>query len=90
MAKRRELKKGINFLCGELFAECVSITLYQKPVQQQDIDNVMTNILNLQDDMLNRVSHVEPGMPAKAYFKQLRTDMVSRTEEIVAQINALL
>ena len=90
MANRRQLKKGINFLCGELFAECVAITHYQKPTLQQDVDNVMTNILKLQDDMLNRVSHPEPGVSQKAFFKKLRTDMSAQTEEIVAQINTLL
>ena len=90
MAKRRDLKKGINFLCGELFAECVAIMHYQKPTPQEDVDNVMTSILNLQDDMLSRVSHVEPGMKAKDYFKKLRADMLSHTDEIVEHIKALL
>ena len=90
MAKRRDLKKGINFLCGELFAECVAIMHYQKPTPQEDVDNVMTSILNLQDDMLSRVSHVEPGMKAKDYFKKLREDMLSHTDEIVEHIKALL
>ncbi len=90
MAKRRELKKAINFLCGELFAECVAIMHYQKPTPQEDVDNVMTSILKLQDDMLNRVCHVEPGMKAKDYFKKLREDMATHTEEIVEQIKSLL
>ena len=90
MANKRQLKKGINFLCGELMAECVAIMHYQKPTAQEDVDNAMTNILKLQDDMLNRVSHPEPGMPAKKYFKKLRDDVVARTTEIVGQINALL
>lgn len=90
MAKRRDLKKAINFLCGELFAECVAVMHYQKPTPQTDIDQVMTSILRLQDDMLNRVSHVEPGMKAREYFRKLRTDMVTRTDEIVEHIKALL
>ena len=90
MAKRRELKKGINFLCGELFAECVAIMHYQKPVLQEDVDNIMAGILHLQDDMLSRVSHPEPGMRPKDYFKKLRADMVSHTDEIAEQIKALL
>ena len=90
MAKRRDLKKAINFLCGELFAECVAIMHYQKPTPQADVDNVMTNILKLQDDMLSRVSHPEPGMKAEKYFKNLREDMVSQTDEIVEHIKALL
>ena len=90
MAKRRNLKKAINFLCGELFAECVAIMHYQKPTPQADIDNVMTSILKLQDDMLSRMSHVEPGMKAKEYFKKLRDDMVQHSDEIVEHIKALL
>ena len=90
MANKRQLKKGINFLCGELMAETVAITHYQKPVARQDVDNVMTGILRLQDDMLNRVSHPEPGMPQKDFYKKLRTDMVHGVDDIVAQINALL
>lgn len=90
MANKRELKKGINFLCGELLAEAVAITHYQKPVRQDDVDNVLTGILRLQDDMLNRVSHPEPGMKPCDYYKRLRQDMVHGVDDIVAQINALL
>jgi len=90
MAKRRELKKAINFLCGELFAECVAVMHYQKKVDQADIDNVMTSILTLQDDMLSRVSHPEPGMKPKDYFKHLRENMATHTDEIVEHIKALL
>lgn len=90
MANKRELKKGINFLCGELLAEAVAITHYQKPQRQDDVDNVLTGILRLQDDMLNRVSHPEPGIKARDYYKRLRQDMVHGVDDIVAQINALL
>lgn len=90
MAKRKDLKKGINYLCGELFAECVAIMHYEKPVQQKDVDALMTQILNLQDNMLSRVGHVEPGMTAKSYFKKLRTDVVNGADEISEQIKALL
>ena len=90
MAKRRDLKKAINFMCSELFAECVAVMHYQKPAPQADIDNVMMNILNLQDDMLSRVCHVEPGMKPALYFKKLREDMLHGTDEIVEQIKALL
>ncbi len=90
MANKRQLKKAINFMCGELFAECVAIMHYQKQIPQKDVDDVMTGILNLQDDMLSRVCHPEPGMPAKKFFAKLREDMVHSVDDIVAQINALL
>ena len=88
MANKRELKKGINYLCGELFAECVAAMHYQKPIPQEDVDNVMANVLHLQDDMLSRVSHPEPGMSAKAYYQDLRDKFGAEVSEIMDQLNS--
>lgn len=45
MAKRKDLKKNINYICSELFAECVALVHYKNGVKQEDVDNVMTRIL---------------------------------------------
>lgn len=88
MANKRILKKDINYVTGELLAECISCMHFNK-VQQADVDNVMLGILNMQDDMICRISHVEPGMKAKLYFKKLRSDMSQQVEDIIGQINDL-
>lgn len=86
--KRREIKKDINELCADLFAECVALLHYKNKTETKDVENVMLTILKLQDDMVSRLSHVEPGC-TKLYFKKLREDLKTRTEEIVEQIKAL-
>jgi len=88
MANKRQLKKRINNLCGDLLAECISCIHYAK-VNRDDADNVMLAILNMQDDILCRVSHIEPGMSAKKFFKKLHHDMDETTESIIAQIDSL-
>lgn len=88
MANKRTLKKDINYVAGELFAECVSVSHFSK-VSREDIDNVMLNILSMQDDMICRISHVEPGMKAKIYFQKLRSDMADKVGDIIDQINTL-
>lgn len=89
MANKRQIKKAINFACGDLFAECVAINHYRTNTTQEDVDNLMASVLRLQDDMICRVSHIEPGMKASEFFKKLRQDMISRIGEIVDQLNAL-
>ena len=42
--KRRELKKSINNLCGELFAECIALNRYEN-VDKDRVANVMESIL---------------------------------------------
>ena len=86
--KRREIKKDINSLCGDLFAECVALLQYKENPNKKDIENVMLTILQMQNDMVSRLSHVEPGS-TKLFFKKLREDLIARTEDVVEQIKAL-
>ena len=86
--KRRELKKSINYLSGELLAECVAAVSYNKNTKKEDVQNVVENILLMQNEMLMRLSHVEPGS-TKLFFKKLKEEIAVRSEEIVAQINSL-
>ena len=88
MANKRDLKKKVNSLCGDLFAECVACVHYAK-VNRDDADAVMVNILNMQDDILCRISHIEPGLKACLFFKKLNGDLKEQTENIIAQIEAL-
>ena len=86
--KRRELKKSINYLSGELLAECLAAVSYNKNTHVEDVENVVGSILQMQNEMLMRLSHVEPGS-TKLFFKKMKDDIASRTEEIVAQIEEL-
>lgn len=86
--KRREIKKDINSLCGDLFAECVALLQYKKDANKNDVENVMLTILQMQNDMISRLSHVEPGS-TRLFFRKIREDLLARTEDIVEQIKAL-
>lgn len=88
MANRRTLKKHINYICSELFAECVALSHYKKTVEQKDVDNVMTRILLMHDEFIRRISHTEPGS-TKLYYKKLRSDFNIQVEEIVNAISQL-
>ena len=85
--KRRELKKCVNNLCGELFAECIALNYYEN-VDKDAVANIMESILMMQADIVSRISHVQPGA-GKTFFKKLREDLITRTEEIIDDIQAL-
>lgn len=85
--KRRELKKNVNYLAGELLAECLALSTYQE-INNSDIEDIVKSILLMQNEMLNRLSHVEPGN-TKGFFRKFRKDILTRTEEIVDRIKAL-
>ena len=86
--KRKDLKKHINYLCGELLAECMAAYGFTKKDNKQDVENVMMSIAKMQNEWICRLSHVEPGS-TKLFFKKLHEDMQSRTDEIIEQIRNL-
>ena len=46
------------------------------------------SIVKLQDNAIRRVSHPEPGIPAKQYYKDLREQFSAQVSDILDQINA--
>lgn len=88
MAKRRILKANIKSTCEDLFNECIAMSLYNKV----NIDNTTTllqSIIKVQNDFVGRVSHVESGMRAKNYFRNLIDNFNAQVTEVIDQINNL-
>ncbi|MBR1415547.1 MAG: hypothetical protein IJ570_06765 [Prevotella sp.] len=87
MANRRTLKHAINGICEELFAECVAASLYGAAKHKENAEAELFTILKIQSDFIARVSHPEPGISARAYFKDLREKFTAQVGEVVDQIN---
>lgn len=89
MANKRILKRNINNVCGELFAECIAISMYSSKTEPADVQPLLTSILVLNNEYIKRVSHPEPGMNPKAYYKHLVRHFQKETLELVDQIASL-
>jgi hypothetical protein len=87
MANKRTLKKAIYLICEELFAEGVAISLYG-PRPKKDVEALLFSIVKMEHNFVTRVSHPEPGMSAKAYYKDLREKFCAQVSEISDQLNS--
>lgn len=88
MANRKDLKKAINYIAGELFTECVLISLNLPEEGKQKTDEIMTNILNMQNEFISRISHTEPGN-VKGFYKKLHEDFSVQVDQIIQAIGQL-
>lgn len=70
MASRRNLKKVITFVVDELATEAFLMS-YDAKGDTEAWVNLFNKIFSLNNDYIARVSHVEPGMPARRYFNAL-------------------
>lgn len=86
MANKRDLKKMINYICSDVFSECVAASIYSGKKGSEDVKAILSSILIVNDDAIRRVSHPEPGMPKNVYYKDLKDKFNSQIGEIVDQI----
>ena len=61
MASRRNLKKNVNYIAGELFSECLVNSMFVPGTDKVKADELMNEILLMQTDFVSRISHTEPG-----------------------------
>ena len=54
MASRKVLKKNVNYIAGELFAECLMNSLYVPGTDKKKADELMAEILKMQDEFISR------------------------------------
>ncbi len=91
MANKRELKKRISFVCSGLFAECVAASTFASREDKADnLKALLRSVLRMHSDYIMRVSHPEPGMLPKTYFRSLVDSFNREIDDMVDQISNML
>lgn len=88
MSNKRELKRNINKICTQLFAECAAASL-TGGVAREVVDPIFVAILNIHADYTRRVSCPEPGLKPKAYYHAVTEELAKQVAEVTDQINEL-
>ena len=87
MANKRILKKKINLICEALFADCVAVSLYGPKGNKDNMEALLFTIVKMQDHYTRRISHPEPGIKPKDYFKDLREKFSAQVSNILDQVD---
>lgn len=86
MANKRNLKRNINYVCSELFSEAVAVSMYSSKTTEEDVNALLASILVIHNDYVRRVSHQEPGLAPKLFYKDLVNSFNKQVSEIVDQV----
>lgn len=84
MANRKQLKKSIRKITGELFADCVALSLCQQ-ADKDKLEQLMQEVLNVHNDYVARISHTEPGS-VKMYYKKLKQEFTEKVNDLSERI----
>ena len=86
---KKDLKKIINSLCSDAFAECVAMSLYHGKAHATNVEALLGSISKTRTDYISRISHPEPGMRKKEYYDHLANSFTEQLSEIIDQISNL-
>ena len=93
MANKRDLKRSINYITSELFAETMAAVIYSGKVDKEAGDNLLASIIITRDDLL------ELGHPNKAEQKYISdskydyydvVEVIKHAFEITDEINVYM
>jgi len=87
MMNKRSLKKAINAVRDQLFANAVAVSLYGTDRNAENDEALIQSILSMREDFVSRISHPEPGMKKQEYYKDLREKFISQAQELADQIS---
>jgi hypothetical protein len=92
MAKRRTLKKCIEYITGDLFAEVLICKILHPDADADKTDRLLEDICLLQAEFTRR-AHKPDGKDNKAlvkeYYRKLLVDFETGTVAIIQEIEAL-
>ena len=85
MASRKALKKSIKGACGELFADCVALSMCVG-ANRDALQAIEVKLVGICKEYVSRISHTQKGAE-KVYYKKLVsefTEVINATaEEII-------
>jgi hypothetical protein len=106
MAKKRNLKKEIQYVCGDLAAECLLSKNFVKGVDANAMSDIITKVADLQISAVNNVTFCYDKFPRDfehrgAYrkarriyyhkaYNSLREKFYEKVNELVKEMNAAL
>lgn len=84
MANRKRLKKSINIISSELFADCVALSMCNQ-ANKEELNKLMAEILELRAEYVARISHTEKGQE-RLFYKKLREEFTSKVNDLSERI----
>lgn len=85
MASRKNLKKAVKNICGELFADCVALSMCQQGGDEVKLHELMSMVMVTYQDYVSRISHTEKGNE-KTFYKTLRSEFTAQVNKISEEI----
>ena len=88
MASRRDLKRDISYVIGDIFTECLIYKELVPGTNQKEAEKLIVDLLRIDNEFITRISHTEPGN-AKQYYRTLVKDFQTEISTVIDKLTKL-
>ena len=88
MASRRDLKRDISYVIGDIFTECLIYKELVPGTNQKEAEKLIVDLLRIDNEFITRISHTEPGN-AKQYYRTLVKDFQKEITTVIDKLTKL-
>ena len=88
MASRRDLKRDISYVIGDIFTECLIYKELVPGTNQNEAEKLIVDLLRIDNEFITRISHTEPGN-AKGYYRALVKEFQTEITKVIDKLTKL-
>ena len=88
MASRRDLKRDISYVIGDIFTECLIYKELVPGTNQNEAEKLIVDLLRIDNEFITRISHTEPGN-AKGYYRALVKEFQAEITKVIDKLTKL-
>jgi hypothetical protein len=91
MANRRELKRNINGLLGDVIEECYESLLNNEGKNEKEVEAIVDEAVDLADDLIARTNAAKKlkGKEVKKQFADIKEELGDKVIAFIEKLNAL-
>lgn len=91
MANKRNIKKDINSVLGNVLEECYSEMLNNPGVKEKEINTIIDDAVDLADDLISRVNNAKTieVKKRKPHFKKIADELEEKAIGFIEKLNKL-
>lgn len=92
MSNRRELKRNINGLLGDVIEECYESLLNNEGKNEKEVEAIVDEAVDLADDLItktNAANKLKSGAEVKKHFSDIKEELGDKVIGFIEKLNAL-
>jgi len=92
MANKREIKKDVDYLVGEVISDCYTYLMIHGETNRDNVVEIMGSIVEKRNELIGRVNNPDKKFDSKqvkAHYKAINVDLLSAVDDSFSKLSGL-